>query len=256
MQKGIYYKTRGYHYYLTDLCYACNWLAIVFFEFLPKNDIAFKTAFFFSNGILAMATYQFRNQLVFHNFDYLSSLSIHLFPMIAFWNLRWFTFDHEKSLPEDQRRFLELDTSFDANKFFLYPLIFYAGWVFVYFAINFVICKSNIEKNGYENLYVGSFKSLRLSQNLVKKYGNWCSYLTFIGFHFLGVVIFHMTAFLCFYSYIWHTILLVFYLFIAIRNAANYYMGYFSKNNEKRLLKLALADPTSVEKAKKRKGKK
>lgn len=43
---------------------------------------------------------------------------------------------------------------------------------------------------------------------------------------------------------------------IAIRNAANYYMGYFSKNNEKRLLKLALADPTSVEKAKKKKGKK
>lgn len=61
VQKGIYYKTRGYHYYLTDLCYACNWLSIIFFEFLPKNDIAFKTAFFFSNGILAMATYQFRN---------------------------------------------------------------------------------------------------------------------------------------------------------------------------------------------------
>lgn len=113
VQKGVYYKTRGYHYYLTDLCYATNWLTIVFFEFLPKNDYIFKTAFFYSTGILAMATYQFRNQLVFHNFDYLSSLSIHLFPMIAFWNLRWFTFPYEATLAESDRRFLTLDTSFD-----------------------------------------------------------------------------------------------------------------------------------------------
>jgi hypothetical protein len=42
-------------------------------------------------------------------------------------------------------------------------------------------------------------------------------------------------------------------MIIAVRNAGNYYMGYFSKNNEKRLLKLALADPTSVEKGKKKK---
>ena len=83
--------------------------------------------------------------------------------MIAFWNLRWFTFEYEEGIPEDQRRFLDLDTSFDANKFFLYPLIFYGGWVFVYFFINFIACKSNIERNGYENLYIGSFKNLRLS---------------------------------------------------------------------------------------------
>jgi hypothetical protein len=57
VQKGIYYKTRGYHYYLTDLCYAVNWLTIAYFQLLPKNDYVFKTVFFYCNGILAMAIY-------------------------------------------------------------------------------------------------------------------------------------------------------------------------------------------------------
>jgi hypothetical protein len=83
--------------------------------------------------------------------------------MIVFWNLRWFTMPYEATLPEEERRFLSIDTSFDWNKFFLYPLVFYVGWVVVYFLINFIICKSNIDRNGYENLYTGSFKKLRIS---------------------------------------------------------------------------------------------
>ena len=151
---------------------------------------------------------------------------------------------------------MDLDTSFDLKKFFLYPLYFYCFWVIFYLTINFCLCKSNIERNGYENLYIGSFKNLKLSQNLVRKYGNWCSYSAFILLHFTSAFIFNFTAFACFYSFIWHTILLIFYMIIAVKNAADFYMNYFSKNNENRLIRLAKADPTSILKIKKKKNKK
>ena len=117
---------------MTDLCYFVNALTVIFFQLFPKNDIVFKTAFIYANGTLAVAVYQFRNSLVFHNFDMLSSVSIHLFPMIAFWDLRWQTMPYEANLPESERRFLQIDESFDALKFFAYPAVFYWGWATIY----------------------------------------------------------------------------------------------------------------------------
>jgi hypothetical protein len=86
---------------MTDLCYMVNYLVIVFLKLYPKNDIVFKVAFMYANGTLPVSVYLFRNSLVFHNFDMLSSVCIHLFPMIAMWNVRWVTIPYEAEIEPD-----------------------------------------------------------------------------------------------------------------------------------------------------------
>lgn len=78
--KWVYYKSQGWHYYMTDFCYAANALLILFLEFYPNSDYLFKTCFFFANGCLAIAVAAFRNQMVFHKVDNMSSLALHIFP--------------------------------------------------------------------------------------------------------------------------------------------------------------------------------
>jgi len=59
--KWAYYKSKGWHYYMTDLCYFVNLIVILYLIYSPKNDTLFKIAFCFSNGCLATAVGAFKN---------------------------------------------------------------------------------------------------------------------------------------------------------------------------------------------------
>ena len=78
--KWVYYKHLGWHYYMTDFCYAANTLVVLLLHVYPKNESLFLTCFFFANGPLAVAVGTFRNQMVFHKIDNLTSLAIHMCP--------------------------------------------------------------------------------------------------------------------------------------------------------------------------------
>ena len=55
------------------------------------NDLLYKVAFLFTNGIVGVSIWLFRNSLVIHKLDYLVSLFIHLGPLICMYTFRWFT---------------------------------------------------------------------------------------------------------------------------------------------------------------------
>ena len=60
----------------------------------------------------------------------------------------------------------------------------------------------------------------------------------FIAIHFTGSFIYNFIGILCFFWQGFHLFFLLFFIFTAVRNAAGYYMEYFSKRNETRLKKL------------------
>mmetsp|Transcript_1724 Transcript_1724/g.3053 ORF Transcript_1724/g.3053 Transcript_1724/m.3053 type:complete len:135 (+) Transcript_1724:1046-1450(+) len=134
---------------MTDFCYFANTTLIVFLLFFPKNDQFFKTAFFFANGALAVAVGTFRNQMVFHRYDNLTCLSLHILPQITTWNIRWTTMPFEADLPEEKRRFGTTDTTFSMKELFLIPFCFYLLWATLYFLINFVVAADRIRKRNY-----------------------------------------------------------------------------------------------------------
>ena len=84
-----YISTR-LHMYLIDFCYFANATIIYFTLFSKKDQNLFICCFLFANGPLAAAIAAFRNSLVYHKLDYLTSLFIHAFPMVLMTHCRWF----------------------------------------------------------------------------------------------------------------------------------------------------------------------
>jgi len=82
------YKKRAWHYFLFDLCYYANILNFIYIWFLPANPALFVACYCLSHGSLASAVITWRNSLVFHDFDKVTSLFIHVYPPLSFTVIR------------------------------------------------------------------------------------------------------------------------------------------------------------------------
>ena len=91
LPRVIEYTIKGWHYFLIDFCYFCNISLIYFLVCNSGNQNLFIACFVFSNGPLAAAIVAFRNSLVYHKIDYLTSLAIHAVPMTIMTHIRWYT---------------------------------------------------------------------------------------------------------------------------------------------------------------------
>ncbi|KAK4177485.1 hypothetical protein QBC36DRAFT_130437 [Triangularia setosa] len=74
------YHKRGYHYFLADLCYFVNFLVLLSVWVFPKSKRLFTAVYCLAFGNNAVAIIMWRNSLVFHSFDKVTSLFIHIMP--------------------------------------------------------------------------------------------------------------------------------------------------------------------------------
>lgn len=74
------YHKRGYHYFLADLCYFVNFLLILSIWVFPNSKRLFTAVYCLAFGNNAVAIVMWRNSLVFHSFDKVTSLFIHIMP--------------------------------------------------------------------------------------------------------------------------------------------------------------------------------
>ncbi|KAI1423727.1 hypothetical protein F5Y12DRAFT_715991 [Xylaria sp. FL1777] len=74
------YHRRGYHYFLADLCYFVNFLLFASIWLFPSSKRLFIAAYCLAFGNNAVAIIMWRNSLVFHDFDKVTSLFIHIMP--------------------------------------------------------------------------------------------------------------------------------------------------------------------------------
>ncbi|KAF8351260.1 hypothetical protein F5887DRAFT_875456 [Amanita rubescens] len=93
------YKKRAWHYFLFDLCYYVNILNFIFIWLLPSNPALFTACYCLSHGSLASAVITWRNSLVFHDQEKVTSLFIHVYPPFAFTVIRHFYPDAEARFP-------------------------------------------------------------------------------------------------------------------------------------------------------------
>jgi hypothetical protein len=77
-----YYK-RGYHYFLADLCYFVNFLCMCTIWFFPRSKRLFISTYCLAFGNNAIAIAMWRNSMVFHSFDKVTSLFIHIMPCVS-----------------------------------------------------------------------------------------------------------------------------------------------------------------------------
>ncbi|KZZ99357.1 hypothetical protein AAL_01929 [Moelleriella libera RCEF 2490] len=74
------YHRRGYHYFLADLCYFVNMLLSLSLWVFPHSKRLFTSTYCLAFGNNAVAIIMWRNSLVFHSFDKVTSLFIHIMP--------------------------------------------------------------------------------------------------------------------------------------------------------------------------------
>ncbi|KAI1771804.1 hypothetical protein F4818DRAFT_190191 [Hypoxylon cercidicola] len=77
------YRRRGYHYFLADLCYFVNLLLFLSIWVFPSSKRLFIAAYCLAFGNNAVAIIMWRNSLVFHDFDKVTSLFIHIMPCVT-----------------------------------------------------------------------------------------------------------------------------------------------------------------------------
>ncbi|KAF4635005.1 hypothetical protein G7Y89_g3096 [Cudoniella acicularis] len=77
------YHRRGYHYFLADLCYFVNFLCVCTIWFFPQSKRLFISTYCLAFGNNAVAIAMWRNSMVFHSFDKVTSLFIHIMPCVT-----------------------------------------------------------------------------------------------------------------------------------------------------------------------------
>ena len=91
LTRAIYFIRNKWGYFLLDFCYFANGLLLVYLWAVPHDERVFAMVFAVCNGPLLFAVALFRNSLVFHSLDKITSLFIHLSPSLVTFCIRWFS---------------------------------------------------------------------------------------------------------------------------------------------------------------------
>lgn len=85
-----HFKPKGWHYFLLDFCYFTLFCSFLHLYAFPQSALLFRVFFVYANGPLAWAIVLWRNSFVFHDYDKITSVYIHLLPSILTFTEKWF----------------------------------------------------------------------------------------------------------------------------------------------------------------------
>lgn len=239
------YVSIGMHYYLLDLCYFSTGLILYYIWFDRTNEILMRIGFLMSHGCLALSIAAFRNSLVFHDMDCMTSMGIHAAPMIITHHIRWSMIPEEASWPTEQRQFNTISTGLSVSEYLWlnmwYPILFWLCWMAVYWPINFVIAHDRIKTKNYNTLYFWFANQPRWYKWIEAQewwLGVWSGPVQFFFGHFVFMFTSHLVAMIGFEFYWFNLAVCTFYIGVSQWNGANFYMEFFSKRYETKLAKI------------------
>lgn len=89
MLRYLLYRLDKMHYFMYDFCYYVQNLVLLNLYYFNDHEKFLKLNFCLTNGPLAMATVMWRNSLVFHSMDKMTSMFIHMLPPLVTFSIRW-----------------------------------------------------------------------------------------------------------------------------------------------------------------------
>ncbi|KAI8577948.1 hypothetical protein K450DRAFT_249178 [Umbelopsis ramanniana AG] len=148
------YKSRGWHYFIFDLCYYVNALALLYIWVFSSSRYLFISVFCLSNGPVAWAIITWRNSLVFHSLDKVTSVFIHIFPALVSYVIRWMPeLASSTSVPimtaYRDKRFPALsgeDNNMSLKECMVISTLVYIIWQTLYFIFIMVQRREKVEK--------------------------------------------------------------------------------------------------------------
>jgi len=131
----VTYKKKQSHYYMIDLCYCVN-ISVILQTIYCKSesyydsDVCnywFFTNFILTHGPLLSAIVVWKNGLVYHNIDKMTSLGIHILPVMACYLNRWKPQSDNNSFYQVWFNEDNVLGEIDAYSV-LFPVLFYLIW--------------------------------------------------------------------------------------------------------------------------------
>ncbi|RKF60437.1 putative membrane protein [Erysiphe neolycopersici] len=235
------YQKRGYHYFLADLCYFVNVMCMMAIWVFPNSKRLFISSYCLAFGNNAIAIAMWRNSLVFHSFDKVTSLFIHIMPCVSLhclvhlipddlqqrrFNAAWTI---KNSAPGSPEHYSLLDMA-------LWSTVPYAVWQLTY---HFLITVRRREKiaagrptsftwlrKSYSNVWIGKIV-LSLPECLHEP--------TFMGIQYIYALLTMLPCPLWFWYRSASTVFLMAVFCWSVYNGATYYIDVFGKRFQSEL---------------------
>ncbi|KAI0736098.1 hypothetical protein C8Q72DRAFT_791291 [Fomitopsis betulina] len=237
------YKKRAWHYFLFDLCYYANILNLIYIWFLPSNSALFVACYCLSHGSLASAVITWRNSLVFHDLDKVTSLFIHIYPPLLFSVIRHF-------YPNSAERFPAVADvpSLRPMRALLLSGIIYLIWQVLYWKFVFVDRRKKIESGQRTTSLSFLLNDKRgvIGRSLSRVPQQYRT-LTFMFGQYVYSVLTELPAILVLYrSPFWSGAFLIFIFAVSVWNGGGFYIEVFGRKFERELeaLRKELAETT------------
>jgi len=230
------YRDKKYHFFMFDLCYFVNFLSVAHICFFPNSTWLFETIFVLANGPVLFAIIVWRNSMVLHSVDKMTSLFIHAFPPFYCFTHRWL----------DTSRVRIASTILSTHSWLLSPTLMYVMWQFTYLLKTEVVSRSYLEQNVdvETSLRWLARDSKNFTNKLAKKVCTRIGVMDqkekfdstslktkfiFVAFNFFYFAICILpTTSLFSYKYV-HLAVLLFAMFCSVWQGANYYIEVFSE---------------------------
>ncbi|KAL7460468.1 hypothetical protein ACHAXS_000920 [Conticribra weissflogii] len=228
MARYVIYRADLYHYFMYDFCYFSQIMMLVHMYAYPDNERLVKALFAISNGPLAMAVVLWRNSLVFHSMDKMTSMFIHVLPPLVTFCHRW-----EDHLLKKQFPFYEaFEDSWTANivDFWLNPFCYYVLWQIIYLFKTEIISKRKLRYNTeiMTSLRWLTRKPDSTSYKVLSVFGERNQLPTFVSIQAVYTMVTYLIVPLLWHSFWLHSVYLLGIFIVALVNGAKYYFHVFA----------------------------
>ncbi|KAI7853393.1 hypothetical protein BDC45DRAFT_511112 [Circinella umbellata] len=238
----LIYKVRKWHYFIFDLCYFVNAMTLLFLWCFPFSTSLFIATYCLTNGPVAWAIITWRNSLVFHSLDKVTSVFIHIFPPLVTYTIRW--------LPELDCCSTTTSTSGAAYRDIRFPAlkdldemsfrdtmvistIAYMIWQALYFVFIMVRRREKVESGLRMTSYSWLLDDSHGRRGLIQKasfiFGAKYKIYMFMLLQLLYNVVTTIPTYFLYKSFWLHTFFLIAMFTASIFNGASFYIEVFSR---------------------------
>jgi len=225
------YKKLQWHYFLFDLCYYVNILNFVFLWIFPQSPALFVACYCLSHGSVASAIITWRNSLVFHDSDKVTSLFIHIYPPFTFTVIRHFYPGAEERFPA-----LKQLPHLHPWRALLLSSAIYLVWQFLYWKLVYVDRRKKVESGQRTTSLSWMLNKPGLIGNFLSKYKPENRELIFmLGQYFYSVLTDVPPVFVLYDSPFWSGAYILFILSVSVWNGGGFYIEVFGRKFEREL---------------------
>jgi hypothetical protein len=229
------YHSQRYHYFMLDFCYFSNLLLIFYLKFYPTSPELYILNFANACGPLLWAIVTWRNSLVFHSLDKITSIFIHAFPPTVLYVLRF------NQTGNYYATCLNMECSVSMWWIYVPSLAFFLFWQICYlFKTEVIDRKLFHETSELTTSYRWMVKDTNSTAfKLINYFGPNLRIPTFVGLQFTYHSLTLIPVKFMFHYRIIYGIVMGFVFLMCIWNGANFYIEKFSQSYAKQLQEIA-----------------